>query len=271
MAPIRILNPPSLQDPTPSHYSHIAITAPDTRFIHLAGQIGADKSGNTPSDLTSQARQALSNVKTCLAEAGATVRNIVNITIYIVDYDAATCPIWDTYKVFLTDEQGTYCPPGTLVPVPALASPEFKIEVQCVAAVQESAPLISRPTHAALTDVDVVVVGAGLSGLRAATNVQSAGLSCVVLEAKDRVGGKTQSVKMNTGNGMVDVGAAWINDKTQTRMYALYKKFGCEPLVQRMKGAELFRDGKIEATRIPYPGFPPVRSSLLCSWRLNVC
>ena len=39
--------------------------------------------------------------------------------------------------------------------------------------------------------VDVVVIGAGLSGLRAALNIQAAGFSCSVVEATDRVGGET--------------------------------------------------------------------------------
>ncbi|KAM3523537.1 hypothetical protein NHJ13051_005043 [Beauveria bassiana] len=41
--------------------------------------------------------------------------------------------------------------------------------------------------------VNVIVVGAGLSGLRAATEIHDAGLSYVVLEAMDRVDGKTLS------------------------------------------------------------------------------
>ena len=38
---------------------------------------------------------------------------------------------------------------------------------------------------------DVVVIGAGLAGLRAATLLQGQGLDVHVLEARDRVGGKT--------------------------------------------------------------------------------
>ncbi|KAJ3960124.1 hypothetical protein N0V92_003228 [Colletotrichum tropicale] len=52
-------------------------------------------------------------------------------------------------------------------------------------------------------DVDVVIVGAGLSGLRAADDIHKSSLPYVAWEAMDRVGGKTL---------VVDVGAAWIND-----------------------------------------------------------
>lgn len=75
-------------------------------------------------------------------------------------------------------------------------------------------------------DVDVVVVGAGLSGLRAAVDIQNSGLSCVVLEAMDRVGGKTLSVMSSPGSDAVsDLGAAWINDTNQSRMYAMALKY----------------------------------------------
>jgi monoamine oxidase len=43
--------------------------------------------------------------------------------------------------------------------------------------------------------VDVVVVGAGFAGLTAARNVAAAGKSVMVLEARDRVGGRTASAR----------------------------------------------------------------------------
>jgi monoamine oxidase len=57
-----------------------------------------------------------------------------------------------------------------------------------------------------------------LSGLQAALDVQKAGLSYVVREARDRVGGK----------GVVDLGAAWLNEVTQPQIYTLAKKYGIE-------------------------------------------
>jgi len=109
--------------------------------------------------------------------------------------------------------------------------------------------------------VDVVIVGAGLSGLQAATNIQAAGLTCVVLEAKDRVGGKTYSVPTGKGSGVVDVGAAWINDTTQRRMYALSQKFGIDVIKQRATGRDIQQqeDGSIDV--LPYGEFK-VRLSL---------
>lgn len=252
--PVRLHNPGALQDPTEAFYAHVAAAEPGSQIVYLAGQVGSDKQGNVPDDLVAQTRQALANIKSCLAEIGATVRNILHATTYIVNYDAeASSVIWPHYKEFLTDASGTYTPPGTLVPVPALAAPQFKIEIQVVAAVRpKSRPVDGAASTAAITDVDVVIVGAGLSGLQAATDVQNAGLSFVVLEAKDRVGGKTQAVKV--GNGVLDVGAAWINDKTQPRMYELYNRFGFEPLVQRAEGDSFFREGKKSKTlAVPYP------------------
>jgi monoamine oxidase len=91
--------------------------------------------------------------------------------------------------------------------------------------------------------VDVIVVGAGLSGLQAALDVQKAGLSYAVLEARDRVGGKTLSQPLASGKGIVDLGAAWLNEVTQPKIYALAKKYGFETVVQPSKG-----DGVLEDT-----------------------
>lgn len=101
-------------------------------------------------------------------------------------------------------------------------------------------------------NVDVVVVGAGLSGLRAAVDIQKAGFSCVVLEAEDRVGGKTLSVPASSeGAGVVDVGAAWINDTNQSYMYAMAQKYGINLEMQRTEGLNLYlkEDGSVAKRR----------------------
>lgn len=59
------------------------------------------------------------------------------------------------------------------------------------------------------TDVDVIIIGAGLSGLQAAVDVHKAGLSCLVLEANDRIGGKVLSLpNHHKSNAIVDLGPA---------------------------------------------------------------
>lgn len=123
-------------------------------------------------------------------------------------------------------------------------------------------PLNGTRLNRTIKETDVVVVGAGLSGMQAATDVQDAGFSCVVLEAKDRVGGKTLSTTVEHGPGKVDLGAAWINDRTHYKMYALFKKFGCEPIIQRMKGDEMFRMGADDPSfRTQWPGLPAVEKT----------
>lgn len=83
---------------------------------------------------------------------------------------------------------------------------------------------------------DVIVVGAGLSGLQAAYSAQQAGLSVVVVEARDRVGGKAWTVPLASGRGIADFGAAWVNDRRQKRVTALARQFGLETTKQRLRG-----------------------------------
>ncbi|KAF4826680.1 putative flavin-containing monoamine oxidase A [Colletotrichum tropicale] len=105
-------------------------------------------------------------------------------------------------------------------------------------------------------NVDVVIVGAGLSGLRAAVDIHKSGLSYVVLEAMDRVGGKTLSVAASTQGGVVDVGAAWINDTSQVEMYRLAKEFGFELIEQIATGLNLYQDSNQKRISFPYSGMP---------------
>jgi len=72
-------------------------------------------------------------------------------------------------------------------------------------------------------EADVVVVGAGFAGMIAARNLRRAGKTVVVLEARDRVGGR---IKAGTIAGKtVDVGGMWVGP-TQTRLLSLIKEYG---------------------------------------------
>ena len=89
--------------------------------------------------------------------------------------------------------------------------------------------------------VDVVVIGAGLSGLRAALNIQAAGLSCAVVEATDRVGGKTLTLpSKKSGRGVNDLGAAWINDTTQSEIFKLVQHYELQTEIQMDRGRDVW-------------------------------
>jgi monoamine oxidase len=76
------------------------------------------------------------------------------------------------------------------------------------------------PVH----EADVAVVGAGLAGLTAARDLLAAGASVVVVEARDRVGGRVLNEDIGGGK-VVEVGGQWIGP-TQDRLAALARELG---------------------------------------------
>lgn len=102
---------------------------------------------------------------------------------------------------------------------------------------------------------DVIVVGAGLSGLVAAREVARAGLSVRVLEARDRVGGRTYTKSI--GGAPVDLGAHWLGPQ-QKRIAALVAELGITTHRQFTDGKVVtLLDGKRRLSRGALPPLPP--------------
>lgn len=88
-----------------------------------------------------------------------------------------------------------------------------------------------------MESVDVVVVGAGLAGLNAARELMNQGVNVVLLEARDRVGGRTHSVVERDGT-LVEHGGQWVGP-TQDRVLALIDELGLETFTQFSDGENL--------------------------------
>ncbi|HYN17827.1 MAG TPA: FAD-dependent oxidoreductase [Actinomycetes bacterium] len=90
---------------------------------------------------------------------------------------------------------------------------------------------------------DVVVVGAGLAGLAAASKLVDAGAEVVVLEARERVGGRTLTLPAADGTP-IDHGGQWIGP-TQDRIAALADRVGVTTYASYEHGLNTeFRDGR---------------------------
>ena len=74
-----------------------------------------------------------------------------------------------------------------------------------------------------MEQVDAVIVGAGVAGLTAARLLQDAGRTVVVLEARDRIGGR---VHTDRTDGIVDLGASWIHGVDGSPVAAAAEAFG---------------------------------------------
>ena len=68
--------------------------------------------------------------------------------------------------------------------------------------------------------LDLVIIGAGISGLRAATRAQALGLDYQIVEARDRVGGRAYA------EAGLDLGPSWVWPAHQPRVRGLIEALG---------------------------------------------
>ncbi|MBF6466867.1 FAD-dependent oxidoreductase [Nocardia beijingensis] len=94
-----------------------------------------------------------------------------------------------------------------------------------------------------MTDVDFCVIGGGFAGLTAALRLKQMGRSVALLEARDRLGGRTFT-EMRDDGAWIDRGGAWIGPG-QDRIQALMTEFAVPSYKQYTDGeAMMVVDGK---------------------------
>jgi monoamine oxidase len=96
---------------------------------------------------------------------------------------------------------------------------------------------------------DVIVVGAGFAGLAAAREIVRAGRTAIVLDARDRVGGRVLNHPIGDGH-VVEVGGQWVGP-TQDRMLALAHELGVETFKTYNEGQNVYlrRAGLVQRQR----------------------
>lgn len=116
-------NPETVHAPL-GRYVHQIEVSDESRVLFLSGQIGMAPDGTVPADPVEQLGLALENVLANLTAAGYAATDLVKLTTYVVgEMDAAG------RRRQLDRVLGSHLTTSTLVYVAALASPEYKVEV----------------------------------------------------------------------------------------------------------------------------------------------
>lgn len=121
--------PPTIAPPA-ANYSHAVLSTDASRILHTSGVVPTALDGTVPEDIEDQAAQVWANLTAILAEADMLVSDVVSVTTYVVVDHLAALPM-----VMAARDRalGGHRAASTLVTVPALARPEWKMEIALVA------------------------------------------------------------------------------------------------------------------------------------------
>jgi len=114
-------------------FSHVAVVPPGATTIYVGGQnsVGADGALIGEGDVAAQAVRALENTKTALATAGATIADVVQWTVLLVDGVDVAAAYGAIASELASEEPGLV----TAALVAGLAVPGALVEIGAVAAV----------------------------------------------------------------------------------------------------------------------------------------
>jgi len=143
-ANIRFSNPNTLAKPP--GYSYVVEATGPNRLIFIAGQLGLDMENRlVGDDFRSQADQAMENLKLALADAGASVKDVVKINNYLVDM--SHIPI---FREVRDKHFNMSAPPAsTTVAISQLARPGALFEIEAIAVLPAKAAKAAKAKSAA--------------------------------------------------------------------------------------------------------------------------
>jgi enamine deaminase RidA (YjgF/YER057c/UK114 family) len=112
-----------------ANYAHAVLTERAGRWLHTSGVVPIAPDGSTPDGLAEQAALVWSNIGAMLREADMAPTDIVSVTTYVV--------VGEDLSVVMAARDaalGGHRAASTLVTVPVLARPEWRMEIAVVAA-----------------------------------------------------------------------------------------------------------------------------------------
>lgn len=126
-------NPDGMYDPPNDLYTQV-VSATGTRQVHVAGTVARDESGDVVGDdVAAQTELTLSNLQTSLEAAGASPADVVRIVIYAIDCQAFLDEGYPQVVDFFGEEK----PASSLVGVDHLADPDYLLEVEATAVLED--------------------------------------------------------------------------------------------------------------------------------------
>jgi 2-iminobutanoate/2-iminopropanoate deaminase len=128
MQAMRRLNPSSIHPPF-ANYAHGVEVDAGARIVFCSGQLGIDRDGAVPHEVEAQARLCFRAIAAILDEAGMTFGDIVRLNAYV-----ASAEYLGGYMKTRDEFVGSPPPASTLMVVQGFARPEFKVEIEAVAA-----------------------------------------------------------------------------------------------------------------------------------------
>jgi enamine deaminase RidA (YjgF/YER057c/UK114 family) len=120
---------PSSIAPPAASYHHGVVSIGSSRVLHTAGVVPIAPDGTVPDELSDQAAVVWANIAAIVGEAGLAMHDIVSVTTYVV-VGRELAVVMAARDRALDGHRAA----STLVYVPALARPEWQMEVAVVAA-----------------------------------------------------------------------------------------------------------------------------------------